>query len=344
MNTIDAKSPPDTILCIGSVEDPHVQEVRKQIRAIDSEARIVVFNPLSSNHLIEMTAGNPSELKPCCSIVVDGEEIVGDSIKSIWYRWKPAVLTADDDIQGLIAKDFALKEWKSVIRSLASYLPHARWLNPLAASELLNCKPHQLKLAQQVGLSVPVTIITNNSAAVKDLFDQVDNGRVIFKSLTPLFLPPNKLLYTTEIKKEFTSESQNNIAKCPAIYQELVERRSDLRITVVGREVFVARIASQMFDNERDRLDWRRHQDQKGLYSKAQVSESFKERLLEFHEKAGLVFGAYDFLERDNDTIFLECNPGGAWLWLEHSLGLSVSKRVAQYLLGTDDTNSSSTN
>lgn len=45
-----------------------------------------------------------------------------------------------------------------------------------------------------------------------------------------------------------------------------------------------------------------------------QISESFKERLLEFHDRAGLVFGAYDFLERGDDVIFLECNPRGAWL------------------------------
>ena len=72
-----------------------------------------------------------------------------------------------------------------------------------------------------------------------------------------------------------------------------------------------------------------------------QVSESFKERLLEFHEKAGLVFGAYDFLERGDDIIFLECNPGGAWLWLEHSLRLNVSEHVARYLLGRDEIDSS---
>ena len=48
-----------------------------------------------------------------------------------------------------------------------------------------------------------------------------------------------------------------------------------------------------------------------------QISEELKERLLEFHKKAGLGFGAYDFLERGDDVIFLECNPGGAWLWLE---------------------------
>lgn len=63
--------------------------------------------------------------------------------------------------------------------------------------------------------------------------------------------------------------------------------------------------------------------------------------MLEFHEKAGLIFGAYDFLERGDDVIFLECNPGGAWLWLEHSLGLNVCEHVARYLLGRDETNSS---
>lgn len=308
---------------------------------MDSKARVVLFNPLCGSHFIEITAGNHSEPYSSCTVVVDGDRIAADAIKSVWYRWKPAVLSADEDLQGLIAKDFALKEWKSVIRSLASYLPDARWLNPLATSELLNCKPYQLRLAQQVGLTVPQTIITNNPTAVGKLFEQVDHGRVIFKSLTPLFLPPDKLLYTTEITKEFPSTSPASITRCPAIYQELVERKSDLRITVVGRAVFVARIASQILDERKDRLDWRRCQDRDELYSVAQVSESFKERLLEFHEKAGLIFGAYDFLERGDDIIFLECNPGGAWLWLEHSLGLNVSEHVARYLLGGDETDSS---
>lgn len=238
---------------------------------MDSKARVVLFNPLCGNHFIEITAGNLSELCSSCTVVVDCERIGADSIRSVWYRWKPSVLSADEDLQGLIAKDFALKEWKSVIRSLESYLPDARWLNPMAASELLNCKPHQLRLAQQVGLTVPQTIITNNPSAVGKLFEQVDHGRVIFKSLTPLFVPPNKLLYTTEITKEFPSVSQASITRCPAIYQELVERKSDLRIIVVGRAVFVARIASQILDEKKDRLDWRRCQDKDELYSVAQV-------------------------------------------------------------------------
>lgn len=261
----------NTILCIGSAEDPHIQEVDEHVKAMDSKARVLLFNPLCGSHFIEITAGNRSEPYSSCTVVVDGDRIAADAIRSVWYRWKPAVLSADEDLQGLIAKDFAMKEWKSVIRSLASYLPDVRWLNPLATSELLNCKPYQLRLAQQVGLTVPQTIITNNPTAVGKLFEEVDHGRVIFKSLTPLFVPPDKLLYTTEITKEFPFASSASITRCPAIYQELVERESDLRITVVGRAVFVARIASQILDERKDRLDWRRCQDKDELYSKAQV-------------------------------------------------------------------------
>ena len=93
----------------------------------------------------------------------------------------------------------------------------------------MKCKPHQLKLAQQVGLTVPQTTISNNQVSVGKLFKRVDHGRVIFKSLTPLNLPPDKILLTTEITKEFPSVSRSGITQCPAIYQELVER--EIRIT-----------------------------------------------------------------------------------------------------------------
>jgi len=323
------------ILCIGKPGGPHTREVEKQVKSLDSAARLVHFYPLCGKHFIEITAGKISEHSPSCLVVVDGERIPAESIKSVCYRWGPELPSKDDDLQGLIAKDFARKEWKSVIRSLASYLSHARWLNPLAALELLDCKPYQLRLAQQVGLTVPRTTISNNPAAVERIFNEVDHGRVVFKSLTPLFLPTDDVLFTTEITR--STLSQASIVKCPAIYQELVERRSDLRIAIVGQEVFVARIASQQLHEQRDRLDWRRCQYQEELYSEAQISESFKERLLEFHKRAGLNYAAYDFLERGDDIVFLECNPLGAWLWIEDILGFKVSEHIARFLLGRDD-------
>jgi len=73
-----------------------------------------------------------------------------------------------------------------------------------------------------------------------------------------------------------------------------------------------------------------------------QVSESVKERLLKFHEKAGLAFAVYDFLDLGDDVIFLECNAcWAAWLWLEMAVGINVSENVARYLLGKEETDAS---
>lgn len=174
-------------------------------------------------------------------------------------------------ILACLAKDFAWREWWSVVHSLESYLSHARWMNPLSSTGIVDCKPYQLLLAQEVGLTVPKTTITNNPEAVSKMFDKADNGRVVFKTLTRLFIPPDKQVLTREIQKDFTSLSEISITKCPAIYQELVERRSDLRITVVGDKVFPVRIDSQTLDDERDRLDWRRCQEKEHLYTKVQV-------------------------------------------------------------------------
>ena len=164
--------------------------------------------------------------------------------------------------------DFAKREWRTVFHSLAYYLRHARWINPLSGAMLSDTKPYQLRLAQEVGLTVPCTTITNNPEAVEKIFD---HGRVIFKTISALMESSNTMVLTTEIPKEFPSKSKKSIAQCPAIYQKLVERRSDLRITVVGREVFPVRIATQTLGEAKDRLDWRRQQDKNEIFSEAQV-------------------------------------------------------------------------
>ena len=92
----------NVILCIGSAEDPHIQVVEKNVKSLDNEARVVLFNPLCGDHFIEITVGNTSEDSSSCLIVVDGERIPAESIKSVWYRWKPAVLSSDEDLQGMV--------------------------------------------------------------------------------------------------------------------------------------------------------------------------------------------------------------------------------------------------
>ncbi|XP_067042419.1 uncharacterized protein [Acropora muricata] len=325
--------PSKTILCIGSPENLHIQEVQKHAKELDKEAKMVIFNlERESDVIIEITTDG-NEPSNNCTFIINGERMLAKEITSVWFYPRPLGPPEREDVQGRIGRGFAEKEWQSVFHSLVPFLSHARWLNPLGPLQI--SKPDQLKLAQEVGLTVPKTTITNHAAAIEKLFD---DGRVIFKALSPPFTSTNDMVFTREITREFPSYFQASIAQCPAIYQELVERKSDLRITVVGREVFVVRIASQTLEEEKDRLDWRRKQDKYDIFSQAEISDQLKDRLLEFHKRAGLVYGAYDFLECETDTIFLECNAAGAWLWLERAVGIQVSEQIARYLLGMEET------
>ena len=102
-------------------------------------------------------------------------------------------------------------------------------LNPPAVTELLNSKPYQLHSRKKLGLPVPKATITNNPEAVKNIIRWSGKLACYFQKSNPLFMPRDKLLYTTEITREFPSHSNNSIAQCPAIFQVLVARRSDLR-------------------------------------------------------------------------------------------------------------------
>jgi hypothetical protein len=48
------------------------------------------------------------------------------------------------------------------------------------------------------------------------------------------------------------------------------------------------------------------------------LPEKFRDRLLAFHSRARLVYGAYDFIVTPGgEYVFLEVNQVGQWLWIE---------------------------
>ena len=147
-----------------------------------------------------------------------------------------------------------------MISSLESYLSHAQWVNPLNDLFLRDCKPYQLRLAQEVGLTVPTTTITNDVAAVEKALDE---GRIIFKTMSPLFTSAGQTFVPTEMTSESLSLYRTGIAQCPAIFQQFVEKRSNLRVYVVGRTVSAVRIATQAPEKQ---------EDLNAIYSTTQVS------------------------------------------------------------------------
>ena len=142
-----------------------------------------------------------------------------------------------------------------------------------------------------------------------------DGNQAIFTSA----LAPNDL------------EDLSGLDLAPVTLQEMVEKSSDIRVTVVGDEVFAAEILSQ--GRESSKVDWRATDDENLEHRTHELPPTLARRCRRLVSYLGLSFGAIDFaLKADGTYVFFEINPNGEWLWLEDLLGLPISDRIAAWL------------
>lgn len=196
-------------------------------------------------------------------------------------------------------------------------------------------KQLQLQVASELGLEIPRTLITNDPDAVLEFAETCENG-LVTKMLSSFAIYENgreRVVFTNPVKPQ-DLEDMSGLRLCPMTFQEMVPKALELRVTVVGRNVFAASIDSQ--SSERATYDWRR--DGAGLVEEwrpYEMPEDAKARLLRLMDFFGLNYGAVDFIVTPGGRlIFLEVNPVGEFFWLEHSPGLPISKAMADVLLG----------
>ncbi len=254
-------------------------------------------------------------------------KLTEDVFPVVWYRPKPILRS---EIPGELAnyqEKFCIEEWKRILQSLDIFLAKSKWVNPIYTSYRVANKGYQLKLAREVGLSIPETFITNNSHEVMHLF----NGkRVIYKTLSSYFTE-KQAIYSSEITKENVLSSHEAITMAPGIFQQYCEKKHELRVTVVGNKIFTVRINSQ--SKPSTLVDWRRDPEE-SMYEIGYLSTSMSQKLLAFHRQSGLIYAAYDFVvDNDENEIFLECNPSGQWLWLERAVDADISLAMAEELM-----------
>lgn len=241
-------------------------------------------------------------------------------------------------------RGIARQYWNFTIDSLLRSLGETKafCINPPIGSEATRLKAFQLALAQQAGLRVPRTVITTNGEAARRFVrENRDNGRnTIVKSLYCSIWDMEDggiaVLDTTRISEAEIADGSLRLAPC--IFQIEETKRSEARVTIMGRTIFAAELDSQNIPEAR--IDFRLAPDWNRLGCKPiAVPEPVKEALLRFQDKAGLNFGTMDFIiDPDGDWIFLETNPMGQFLWIEnaHPETTLLDAFVEFLLSGTD--------
>jgi glutathione synthase/RimK-type ligase-like ATP-grasp enzyme len=248
--------------------------------------------------------------------------------KAVWWRIKPHFYVRDDNIEEYYNQQFAFREWLPIFDYLSDMFRGIYCINQRDADKRASNKIFQLEKAAQLGFRTPKSLFSNDPNAICQFIEDLGGTECIHKTLMPYISPSGRQKFTTIINKTIVREHMFEIGSCPSIYQEVVRPKYELRVTVVGNELFVARINKK----ERAMPDWRIEMFD-DIYDKMDLSNRLTDKILKLHTELELVYAAYDFLVDDSeDLIFLEVNPGGQWLWLEQRLEMPISTAIAKRL------------
>ena len=251
----------------------------------------------------------------------------------IWIR-KPAEPKPNPETAPEDAK-FAANEYRSFYESLMYLLETlpVRVVNKYAASRFINNKSVQLLLARDCGMNVPRTLMSNSPEAVREYFH--DNPqRMICKTFSTHIWEkeqggPVLVTETFELSAD-RLPSDEVLTYAPAIYQEMVVKKFDVRMVLLGAAVY-----SYALHNPKRALDWRGDATQ-GLVKVEPIvtPPEVEKSVLAFAARSGIAYGSLDFaIDNQSRWWFLEINEGGQFLWLDAAnAALHVQEKFLAFL------------
>nr|WP_260172209.1 hypothetical protein [Mucilaginibacter phyllosphaerae] len=196
-------------------------------------------------------------------------------------------------------------------------------------------KLYQLRLASTVGLKIPDTIISNNINEIVN-FSRNHGDKVACKPLRHTNLvneadAPVGIYTQMVTTKEFIGRDQS-LSIAPMIIQQYIEKKIELRVTIIGHHVFACEIHSQSSD--RTKHDWRRYDFENVKHAVHEIPRKISDRILKLMRALRLNYGAMDLIiNPEGEYVFLEVNPTGQYGWIEDITGLPISKTFALALI-----------
>lgn len=309
-------------IVISHDDDAHLPYVQKYL---DQELTLV--NPFKIIDNVELSYRFEGSK---AIITYDGTEL--KDVKAVWYR-KPDLI---DDIKLPVEDKYLQYSRDTITRHIAALrasFPEAYWVSDYYAIQRAENKFWQLQMAHRVGFNVPETVITSDRAIAERFIKKHDN--TIVKSLTQTSpeVTRETVLFSTKINHQHSFDL-GGLNLAPAIFQQAINAVTDVRVTVVGDEVFAAAVQDKGIEEWTEIRDWRISQLMgKVKFEPYKLSKSTVEWCIKLVRKLGLVYGAIDLVVDENGKEwFLEINPNGQWAFIEDETGQPIGKAIAELL------------
>ncbi len=184
-------------------------------------------------------------------------------------------------------------------------------------------KPYQAQLIAAAGFEVPESLISTDPDEVRAFAEQV--GPLVFKSISGIRSIVRRLDgdYLARLDR---------VRALPTQFQALVEG-DDIRVHVVGNEVFPTRIRSAATDYRyagRDGMD--------AELTATTVPDDVAERCLELSRSLRLPLVGIDLRETpDGRFVCFEANPMPGYSYFESHTGQPISEALVRFLAGKQE-------
>lgn len=315
----------DQIVIVTQMDDAHADDI---ILLLQEQGQPVIrLNsddiPVNTRLALSLDGSGP-RWSGGIAIQTNGRSIDVESIRSVWWR-RPAEFGLPLDLSEQ-ERTFASDEIEHALRSLWASLD-CYWISDPDNIRRAGWKGEQLQRAARLGFEVPRTLITTDPDAARAFYETC-GGQMIFKVMTDPFLaaqkivqrhpdqpPPEAYATATTLVSGAELALLDAVELVPCLFQEYIPKQLDLRVTVIGDELFAAEIHSQQ--HEQTRIDWR-HYDVDIPYRKASLPDAVAARCMALVRSYGLNFSALDLiLTPDGRYVFVENNPNGQFMFIE---------------------------
>ena len=256
-------------------------------------------------------------------------------ISAVWDR-RPALPVVDTQITDPALRGYIQRECRYFLDDVWHTLP-CFWVPGLPSLvQRASYKMTQLALAGRLGFEVPPTLVTNNPEEFLDFY-RCHAGRIISKPFYGNTIYPSPgsttdawYVYTHPVTVQDLGFAAS-LRFCPVIVQAYVPKHVELRITVVGSDIFACEIHSQV--THRTKHDWRNYDLAHTPHYVHELPPEIQDRCLRLVTALGLCYGAIDMiLTPDGRYVFLEINPNGQFGWIENITGFPISAAIARLL------------
>ena len=258
---------------------------------------------------------------------IDNDRYEPDDVAGIWYR-RPEQLK-HDRFDGSPEAKYTQAEWTEFIENFFAHVPKHKWVNHPSCNAAASRKLEQLTAAAALGFGIPDTLVTQEPSALREFYDR-HQGRIIAKPVSTGYIErpgeqSDSLIYTNRVLEEHL-RNLNDLAVCPTLFQEFIDKAYDVRITVMDEDVHAVALFAEDGSGSQ-RCDIRRNNMSDVTYSKIELPDHVRAGIVRLMARYGLRFAAVDMaVSAAGQWFFFEVNPNGQWAWLDTSAGTNIAE------------------